>query len=134
MSEFIIWFNNFGKDIGNATAELRKNIENTTAEWNEELEKVKNELIKTLDEKTKKLFDDFYSEINKFKKDGEYEILEDNEKTEYDNWVSFINTFFIYKCENKECKIEEYFKETEDNVGDEGAQVEIDAAKKEPAN
>ena len=99
------FFKTLGENIGIATAELGENFE-----------KVKIELIKTLDEATRNLFEDFDKTINNFKKEGEYDKLKDSEKTEYNRWVSFINTFFIYKCDDNKCEIEKYFKETEDNV------------------
>ena len=98
---------------------IGKNIDTTTENWREKIENARLELSNLLDEGAKTLLESFYSKINEFEKDNKafLEAKENkNEKTDYENWVSFINTFIIYKCENDKCKVKEHIEETEDKV------------------
>ena len=82
------------------------------------IETFKNELLKTLDEATKRLFESIFNEIKNFEEGDYYNNIVQTEKTEYEKWKTFIETIFIYKCDNDNCEAKQYVDKLKDETDD----------------
>ena len=98
------WLNNVGS-----------NIDKTGKDWVDAIENVKKELLEKLDKATRELFEGINADITKFEKTNDYTNIE--QKTEYEKWKSFINIFYIYKCDDN-CEVKKYLDNLKEETDD----------------
>ena len=120
LEDFKVWLDNVGS-----------NIDKTGKKWADTIENVKNELLEKLDNATKELFKGINKKITEFEESDAYTKIDENEKqkTEYHKWKSFINTFYIYKCDNDKCEVKMYVDKLKEDT-DDGETLTEEEAKK----
>ena len=113
-----VWIDNVGS-----------NIDKTGKDWADAIESVKKELLEKLDKATKELFEGINADITKFEKTDDYTKIKDNkeQKTEYEKWKTFINTFYIYKCDNEKCEVKMYVDKLKEVTDDDEILTEEEA-------
>ena len=119
------------EDVKDWLDTVKMNIDKTGKEWANTIESVKKELLEKLDNATKELFEGINNKITKFEKTDAYTNIQQNveQNTEYDKWKSFINTFYIYKCDNEICKVKMYVDKLKEVTNDDEILTEEEAKK-----